>query len=147
MRLVERMLLELNANFDGDAWHGTPLRRLLDDIDDAKASAHPIANAKSIAELVAHISAWIEIVQRRLAGESVDVTPEMDFLRPDASFAALVERLERAHTLLVDTVARTPEKDFDRTVAGKSYTVEHMLHGLVSHNAYHAGQIALLRKQ
>lgn len=141
------MLLELNANFDGDAWHGTPLRRLLDDVDEAKAQAHPIANVKSIAELLAHITAWVEIVQRRLAGEQVDVTEEMDFPRAEGSFAQWVERLERAHTLLVDTVARTPEKNFDRTVAGKSYTVEHMLHGLISHNAYHAGQIALLRKQ
>jgi uncharacterized damage-inducible protein DinB len=147
MRLVERMLLELNANFDGDAWHGTPLLRLLDGVDDAKAHARPIANGKTIAELVGHIIAWMGIVQRRAAGEQVDVTAEMDFPSVDGfRMADAIEQLQHAQTRLIDTVARLHDDDFDRIVAGKEYTVDYMLHGLISHNAYHGGQIALLKK-
>jgi uncharacterized damage-inducible protein DinB len=141
------MLLELNANFDGDAWHGTPLLRLLDGVDDAKAHARPLAKAKTIAELVGHIIAWMEIVQRRAAGEAVDVTPEMDFPSVEGvAMADAVKHLQSAHTRLIDTVARLQDDDFDRVVAGKPYTVDYMLHGLISHNAYHGGQIALLKK-
>lgn len=148
MRLVERMLLQLNAHFDGDAWYGTPLRRLLDDIDEEKANRRILPNSKTIKELLAHIVAWNEIVERRLAGEAVDVTAEMDQPSVEGvSLAALIERLEEAHTRLVDQVARTPERQFDAIVPGKDYTVDHMLHGILSHNSYHAGQIALLKKQ
>lgn len=147
MRLVERMLLELNSTFDGDAWHGTPLRRMLDDVDEIKARSKPSDAVHSIAELLAHITAWIEIVQRRLGDERVEVTPELDF--PDVakvSWRDAIGRLERAHSLLVDTVARMKDSDFDEKVPGKSYTVDFMLHGLVHHNTYHAAQIALLKK-
>ena len=148
MRNIERMLLELNANFNGDAWHGTPIRLLLDGIDETKANAHPIAGAHSIAELVAHITAWTNVVERRLAGDEVDVTTAQDFpATKGVAFAELVSDLEAAHTRLVDTLARTHESRFDEIVAGKDYSVEHMLHGLVSHYAYHGGQIALLLKQ
>jgi uncharacterized damage-inducible protein DinB len=147
VRLVERMLLELNASFDGDPWHGSPLLRLLDGVDDAKATARPLANAKTIAELLAHIIAWTEIVQKRAAGELVDVTAEMDFPSVEGvAIADAAKHLQRAHTRLIDTVARMQDDDFDRVVAGKPYTVDYMLHGLISHNAYHGGQIALLKK-
>lgn len=142
------MLLDLNANFDGDAWHGTPLRRLLDDVDDTMAHAHPIPNVKSMAELLAHITAWTEIVRRRVAGENVEVTEAMD--APDVtgkSWSELVARLETAHGDLIHTVARCTDKRFDQIVAGKEYTVDHMLRGLIAHHAYHGGQIALLKKQ
>src|SRR5688572_27346221 len=125
MRLVERMLLELNANFDGDAWHGTPLRRILDGIDDARAGARPIPNARTIAELLAHLTSWIEIVRRRLAGEVVEVTPEIDFPSVEGvSWSDALARLDRAHHQLVDAVARMQESDFDVTVPGQSYTVD-----------------------
>lgn len=141
------MLLELNSTFDGDAWHGTPLRRMLDGVSETRARTRPSEAVRSIAELLGHITAWIEIVQRRLTGERVDVTAELDFQNvAKVSWREGIERLERAHSSLVDTVARMKDSDFDETVPGKSYTVDFMLHGVVHHNTYHAAQIALLKK-
>lgn len=54
---------------------------------------------------------------------------------------------------LLDSLAAFPAAELDRTVgderdppleAGVSYAV--MLHGIAQHHAYHAGQIALLKK-
>src|SRR5947208_3300487 len=101
MRLVERMLLQLNSTYDGTAWHGTPLRRILDGIDDAKANAHVLANSFTIHQLLAHVTAWVEIVPRMLAGEIVAVTPDVDFPNVDGvTFSDSVSRLDRAHTRL-----------------------------------------------
>ena len=141
------MLLELNSTFDGDAWHGTPIRRMLDDIDEKKARAKPASQAHSIAELLGHVTAWIEIVKRRLAGERVEISAALDWPDPSGvSWGDAVARLERAHTGLIDTVARMKDSDFDEKVPGKSYTVDFMLHGVVHHTTYHAAQIALLKK-
>lgn len=147
MRLVERMLLQINAIYDGQAWHGTPLRRILDDIDDDEANARPIAAAHTIHELLAHIIAWNEIVQQRLTGVEVEATPEMDFPSvAGVTFAESLEHLQRAHSALIDTVARMSDRDFDKKVPGTRYTNDYMLHGLLHHNTYHAAQIALLKK-
>jgi uncharacterized damage-inducible protein DinB len=141
------MLAVLQENFDGQPWHGSPLRRLLDGIDDERAHAHPLPAAHSIAELLAHLSAWIEIADRRIRGEVFEITPELDF--PDASharFADLVAQLEERHASLLATVRALDDDALRAKVAGKPYSIQSMLHGVMHHNTYHGAQIALLRK-
>ena len=75
------------------------------------------------------------------------VPPERDFPPVDGlAWPELLARLDRAHSALVDTVARMDDADFEKVVAGKDYTAAFMLDGLIQHNIYHAGQIALLKK-
>src|SRR4029078_2612038 len=83
MATVANTLAAMRTNYNGQPWHGNAFRTLLDGVDDKRAQARPIANAKSIADLLAHSIAWMEIVDRRLHGENVKITPELDF--PDAS--------------------------------------------------------------
>lgn len=139
--------MQLTTTYDGNAWHGTPLRRMLEDVDEAQAKARPIAGARTIAELTAHATAWIEIVTRRAHGDEFEVTPDIDFPNVDAvPWEAAIDRLERAHAALIETVRGMSDDAIDALVAGKSYTNEYMLHGLAHHNTYHAAQIAMLKK-
>ncbi len=43
-------------------------------------------------------------------------------------------------------MARLSVDDLDKVVAGRDYTMYVMLHGVIQHNLYHAGQIAVLKK-
>ena len=149
MNLAKRAVIDLKSTFDGQAWYGTPLRRLLDGVDREMAHERPIASARTIAELLAHITAWIEIVGRRVTGETVEVTPEMDFPSVEGvPWNEQIERLERAHATLVERVRGLSDEDFDRQVeAHRNYSVDFMLRGLVHHNTYHAAQIAMLKKR
>jgi uncharacterized damage-inducible protein DinB len=147
MRLTDRILETLRSTYDGDAWHGTPLRRLLDDVDPDSVHSRPITNTRSIAELLAHVVAWIQIVDRRLHGEVFEITPEMDFPEGDAMpWGDLVASLEQSHERLLATVAALDDQTLEALVPGKPYTRWFMLNGLVHHNTYHAAQIALLKK-
>jgi len=147
MRLAARMLRDLRSTYDGQAWHGTPVRRMVDGIDDARANAHPIDGARSIAEMLAHLTAWIEIVDRRLRDEEFEVTEAMDFPSVDGiAFAEIVARLERAHAALLATVEQMDDEEFDRKVPDGRYTKDFMLRGLIHHSTYHAAQIAMLKK-
>jgi len=147
MRLADRILVQLTSTYDGNAWHGTPLRKMLDGVDDAVANARPIPNARTIAELTAHVTAWIEIAERRARGEQFEVTPEMDFPDvQDTAWSDIVTRLDRAHDTLVETVREMSDTEIDANVAGKTYTNEYLLHGVAHHNTYHAAQIAMLKK-
>lgn len=142
----ESILLALTSTYDGDAWHGTPVRRLVDGISEARSKSRS-GDAHSIAELVAHIAAWMEIVERRLRGIAFDPSPSEDY--PDVTgtpWEELVRRLDRAHQSVLTRVDLLTEADLDRNVAGKSYSVAFMLNGLAQHTTYHAGQIALLKK-
>ena len=57
MATIADTLTALRTNFNGQPWHGSAFRTLLDGIDDERAQAQPIANARSIAGLLAHVVA------------------------------------------------------------------------------------------
>jgi uncharacterized damage-inducible protein DinB len=57
-----------------------------------------------------------------------------------------VEQAKRTHDMLVKTVAALPESRLREIVPGKKYDFQFMLPGVVQHELYHAGQIAVLKK-
>jgi uncharacterized damage-inducible protein DinB len=66
-----------------------------------------------------------------------------------AAWSAALAQVRRGHAELVAAVASLPDSRLDDMVPGKEgahYTFYHMLHGVVQHELYHAGQIALLKK-
>lgn len=132
-------------------WHGSALAELLIDVTPAQAASRPIAGAHTIWELVLHVTAWTEIARERLIGSAkADPTPEEDWppvgdTSPGAWRSAL-ERLKEAHRELAADVARLDDSMLIGRVPGKDHSVLVMVHGIVEHDAYHGGQIALLKK-
>jgi uncharacterized damage-inducible protein DinB len=147
MREIERILDQLNRAWGGPSWTGVPIRPLLDDLTEAQARAHPLPGAHSIIELVAHMSLWLDVVACRLTGNVKEPTAEEDWRDgTQLSWASLVEELDNAHSHLSDAIARLTVDDLDKSVAGRKYTTYVMLHGVIQHNLYHAGQITILKK-
>ena len=121
------------------------------------AAAKPIATAHSIWELVLHIAAWKNEVRNRLSGAPAGEPLEGDWPPVGAPTAerwsAAREHLELAHRLLVSAVRDLHEpKLFEAThdarnrALGIGVTYYELLHGIVQHDVYHAGQIAILSK-
>jgi uncharacterized damage-inducible protein DinB len=147
MRAIERILDQLNRAWGGPSWTGVDIRPLLDDVTDEQAHAHPLANVHSIIELVAHMSVWMDVVAVRLAGKTKEPTAEEDWRDvTKLSWSEAVEEMESAGSRLSDAVARLSVDDLDNIVVGKDYTIYVMVHGVIQHNLYHAGQIAILKK-
>jgi uncharacterized damage-inducible protein DinB len=148
-----RIADQLRRAFDGEAWHGDSLFEILAGVGAGRAAARPMAGAHTIWELVLHIAAWDGAVLRRLGGAAVELSDAENFppVR-DASAAgwrAALAQVRRGHAELVAAVASLPESRLDDMVPGKEgahYTFYYMLHGVVQHELYHAGQIALLKK-
>lgn len=147
MRPIERLLDQLNRAYGGEAWHGPALRQLLEDVSEEDARAHPVAGVHSVAEIVAHVRATMDMVSERLAGTPRELTTEEDWSDvTGTSWPAALEELDNAASRVSDAVARLTPEDLDRLVHGKDYTVYVMVHGLIQHNLYHGGQIAILKK-
>jgi uncharacterized damage-inducible protein DinB len=146
---IQRILDQLVRASEGDAWHGPPVSRVLQGIDAAAASARPLPHAHSIWELALHIAAWEDVVWRRLGGEVIgELPPERDWPAAGAGpseWQRTVAELEAGNRRLREAVSRFPEERLVETVPGRDYTFYVMLHGIVQHDLYHAGQIALLK--
>jgi uncharacterized damage-inducible protein DinB len=145
---------QLRRAFHGDAWHGDALLEILNGVTAAQASARPITHAHTIWELVLHIAAWDGAVHRRLGGEALELSDEQNFPpvkdTSETAWRKAVDRVRQIHDELVHAVSEFPDARLDDRVPGKQgahYTYYYMLHGVAQHEAYHAGQIALLKKR
>jgi uncharacterized damage-inducible protein DinB len=147
MREIERILDQLNRAWGGPSWTGVDIRPSLDGITDTQARAHPLPDVHSIIELVAHMSFWMDVVALRLTGKAKEPTAEEDWRDvTQLRWEDAITEMENAESRLSDAVARLSVDDLDKIVAGRDYTMYVMLHGVIQHNLYHAGQIAVLKK-
>lgn len=151
MTETHRINSQLKRAYQGEAWHGPSLRELLADVSHTQAARKLAPDTHSIWELVEHISAWEEIVRRRLAGEVViEIPDEVNFpVINDASelaWQATLQRLAAGQQALRDGIKECADAKLAEIVPGMGYTNYFMLHGVIQHTLYHAGQIALLKK-
>ncbi len=142
---------ELRRAYDGDCWHGPPLREILKGVTAATAAARPPQLVHSVWALVNHLAVWVEVVASRIVEWRPIELPDAGDFPPvtdtgDPAWAAALGDLDRRHRELLGVVAGLDEARLGAIVPGKTYPVAVMLHGTVQHYAYHAGQIALLKK-
>jgi uncharacterized damage-inducible protein DinB len=152
MTEIERILDQLKRAYDGNAWHGPSVREVLAGVTAEQAHARPLENAHSIWELVHHIAVWEGAGRRRLAGDRAAIaisTPEDWPPADDHSEAAWEQAkaaLDRGHQALVEAIAEVAESRLDEPILEGMSTVYVTLHGVIQHDLYHAGQIAMLKK-
>ena len=150
MSETDRIWDQLQRTFEGgDAWRCPSLRDLLAEVSAAQAAARPIAGAPTIWELLLHTTVHEKVARRRLAGEHVETLPdEAAWPRPSDTSAAAWLRAKldfgEARRALRQAVASLPEARLGETVPGREYTLYVMLHGVIEHALYHAGQIEML---
>jgi uncharacterized damage-inducible protein DinB len=152
----DRIADELRRADRGEPWHGPSARQVLDGVTAAVAAARLIPGAHTIWELVLHLTAWRGEVARRVEGGEPADPAEGDWPRVtetgDAAWARALEQLDQSHERLVSALHRLPDARLDERVgrasdpapAGYSYYV--MLHGAAQHDAYHLGQVSLLKR-
>jgi len=141
---------QLNRGFRGDAWHGPCLQELLRDVSYELALARPLANVHSIWEIVLHLTTWLDAARRRLAGEPFEPDAQQDWPAvmngSESGWQIALGNLEGAVERLRGAVTALDPERLDDNVRGKPYSIYFLLHGVIQHNLYHAGQIALLKK-
>ncbi|MEX2110797.1 MAG: DinB family protein [Gemmatimonadaceae bacterium] len=153
---LEALRHDLNQLYDGSPWHGSSIKTVLEGIDADTAALRSIPHAHTIWELALHITSWTREVASRVAGgdakDPVD-WPEPQFRGGSAAWEVAKRDLAAAHTELEKEVARLEPDDLLRWVGdqrdpalGTGLPVGTVIRGLLQHDTYHQGQIAILRK-
>jgi uncharacterized damage-inducible protein DinB len=153
MSETARLADQIRRAFEGDAWHGDSVVEILEGVNAKMAEAHPIKNAHSIWELILHIAAWDGAVLTRIGSIAVQLVDEQNFPpvkdTSEAAWCKAIEHAKHTHNELVQAVAAFPDSRLHEQVPGKTqsyYSFFYMFSGIVQHELYHAGQIALLKK-
>jgi uncharacterized damage-inducible protein DinB len=144
---TQRLASQLRRSYEGQAWHGPSLRELLEGVTSEQAAAKPISGAHSIWELVLHVIAWEREALAVTEGKKYEVLAgEKDWPRVQESWEATCDDLGAATKALVTVIRAMPEEKLNESAGGAEYNFYFLLHGIVQHNLYHAGQIALLKR-
>ena len=150
MSEISFIVNQLKLAFDGEPWHGPALMEVLEGIGPKAALERPIANAHCIWELVIHLAGWEQVVLRRLQGQVATLNDAQNFGHLDStteqSWMSAIAILRQNHAQLIKLVSELSESRLTERVPGKDYDVRFMLYGAVQHAAYHAGQIAILKR-
>jgi uncharacterized damage-inducible protein DinB len=151
----------LRKGYSSDPWHGPSTVDLLRDVPFAAAAAQPFSDGHSIWDIVLHMTSWHREVTRRLAGAPPEPPEDGDWpalSAPDqgldqgawdrarAELGASLEQLAAAVSALSDDDLRELVGSARDRALGAGISRAEMVAGVLQHDAYHSGQIALLRK-
>jgi uncharacterized damage-inducible protein DinB len=147
---VERIVDQLKRAFEGGAWHGPAVIEILEGITAQQAAAQPLGAVHSIWEIVLHIAAWEGAGARRLRGDRAQLSSEEDWPVVTASsqeaWQQTMKALKQGNEELRSAISRLDESRLNQPILEGMSSVYQTLHGIVQHDLYHAGQIAILKK-
>lgn len=152
-----RIVDQLSRAHDGDPWHGSPIVAILKGVTHEQAARRPPNGAHSIWELVLHVTGWRTEAVRRAEGKPAAEPAAGDW--PDvgdptaARWKDALAALDASHRDLVAAVRGLqddrllqPTNDPRNRPLGTGVSYYELLHGIAQHDAYHAGQIAMVKK-
>lgn len=151
---MESILKVLNPPNGYKPWHGGPtLMGALRGIDARQAAWKPAPDRHSIWGLALHIAYWNYAVRRHF-----DPASKKGFSRSPSNFPEVEDPSEKAwkkdkqligeeHTLLTLAIQSFPEQRLDERVPDKNrWTYKELITGVTVHEAYHIGQIQLMKR-
>ena len=151
MSEIERISDQLERAFRGEAWHGPSILEILTNINHTSAHTLPMRGVHTIHEIVLHMIFWMDMVIRVRNGETIPDTapPEQDWPEvedfTEEAWSETLDRLHTTHEQLISKVAELSDDDLEKLVPGRDFTWYILLHGIVQHNLYHAGQLAIIK--
>jgi uncharacterized damage-inducible protein DinB len=158
MTRKEELLDTLRRSFDGEAWHGPALEDAVADVTAEEAVWKPAQHVHSIWEITLHVAGWAGEVASRLAGGTpkepeLGDWPEIGKDEDDEGWQDAIQRVFNARDVVMAAARKLEDADLDITSGtsidpplGTGFSRAGLIEGLAQHNAYHAGQITLLKK-
>lgn len=150
--------VEIYNSVFGDPWHGSPVEKILEEVSFENAFIKPINNAHNVAELVLHMWAWTFEVTERLKGKSPSDPIMGDWpaalnYNTEKGWEEIKNLFYSSTKELIELLKNVSDENLEQNVEairdpalGTGMTLGATLHGITQHNAYHAGQISLLKK-
>jgi hypothetical protein len=148
---LNNIINNLTETFEGTPWHGLSLKIILEDIDVKTAFFRPFAHKHNISELVAHILIWRQFVVEILNKNydfKLDIGLLEDFpkvAKSEKIWKELLTQLFENQALLLEKLDSFDPEKLDDEIPKKTFTYRYLFEGVVNHDVYHGGQIALLK--
>lgn len=150
---TKKIINLLNAAYNKQPWHGESLRASLDNLNAAQAAQRPLANTKPIWEYVLHLIQWRIFCIKKLqnnAAFDIELNTTMDWPelidRSDLAWKNTLIELDKTQEEFINLLKQMDDSKLEETVSNRTYPFYSLVYGILQHDAYHQGQINLIRK-
>ncbi len=118
----------------------------------AKQAFQASKSIHRICELVQHIIAWRVFAIKRLEGDTLFEVSQKEnwkvFTTEDENaWISLKKDLADSQNSLIRILENIHEEQLNDEVEGKAYDYYTLIHGVIQHDLYHLGEIALLARE
>jgi len=157
MTISEEITQNLEKVLSVDAWYGSPVYTIIEQVSFEAAYEKPPGSVHNIAEIVLHMLAWTEDVIDRMNGLSAQTPSSGDWPEaraPDEqkwSRRCGISDLKLVTVNLPGVIQNFPEEKWNGLIIDTRETepvttYKELINGFIQHEVYHAGQIALLNR-
>ncbi|HEY6230530.1 MAG TPA: DinB family protein [Pyrinomonadaceae bacterium] len=150
MSEADRIVDQLTRAFEGEAWHGPAVLEILNQTSAQQATMRPIKGAHTIWETALHITAWLRACRRRLDGDRAQLNDAEDWpavtVSSDEAWRDVSTTMKQALDELRAAISSLDDSRLDQPIIEGMSSVYITLHGVIQHSLYHAGQMAILKK-
>lgn len=148
---ISRIITMLTNAYDGAAWHGASMMEILNKIS-ADQAFHASKHIHRICELVQHIIAWRVFAIKRLEGDIIyEVSQNENWkefdIKDEHTWDKIKQELDDSQQKLINALQKVDDQRLAEKVEGKAYDYYTLVHGVIQHDLYHLGEIALLARE
>lgn len=145
----------LRESYGGGAWHGPAVRTALRGVDARLALWRPAPGRHNLWELVLHLAYARHRILIRIADPphppfpralAAAWWPKLPEEQTEAAWRADLALLQTLQRRLLDVLPRVPAARLASPRPGQRRTRAHEVLGVAMHDAYHAGQVQLIRR-
>jgi uncharacterized damage-inducible protein DinB len=154
--IADQLQQQLENTFVGQPWYGTPISTIVTQGSWIAAFEKPAGSIHSIAHIILHMTGWTEEVISRLQGNPAAEPARGDWPEPgpasEQKWQQLVIDLDEANSNLIKAMQALPADKWgsliidQRNLGEPVTTYQQLVEGFITHQVYHAGQIALLNR-
>ncbi len=150
MTEAKQLAAQIEMLFTGPVWIDVTIMDTLKNISAAQAAAKPFNNANSIWQIVNHCIDWRFNLCERIQGKS-PMAGEANYFIPvknttEKAWKTTLKEFEKSQNELVKLVKAMSDKKLNTEQGKYKVTFRNFIHGIIQHDAYHLGQIVILKK-
>lgn len=148
---IERFVKNVGDCFNGKPWYGTSTMSIIDMVSYSQVNIRPEGFSKSIAGMLRHIIAWRVFTIKRLRGLAdfkIDPDSAENWNSSDVTekeWKGLLKLLKKTQVALVEALETMEIDNLTEEVPGSIYNKDYLIRGIIQHDVYHLGQIAVLK--
>ncbi len=143
----------MKATLDGEPWYGRSMYSILNEIHPAVVFKRLNEEGHSMIDLLYHMITWTQFTLQRIRHEPKapegedEETLDWRLIDPlEHTWVKGLEQLRDLHDQIIMELESRDDSFLNEMVEFRGYSFRFLLNGLIQHDIYHLGQIAMLKK-